>query len=80
MSHQPFSRADRNRIHRGRRADRPRNPAARFPWASSVIRRECPAQSTVSVGEYMKLIYDDRDVSRIALRRHPLFRRIARTA
>ena len=79
MSRQPFSRADRNRIRRGRRTDRPRAAGARAPWATNVVRREHPGRTCVSLGEYLKLIYDERDVARVAMRRHPLFRRIART-
>lgn len=79
MSRQPFSRADRNRIRRGRRTDRPRVAAARFPWASEVMRRENPGPF-MSVTGYMKLIYDERDVARIAFRRNPMFRHIDRIA
>ncbi len=82
MSAQPFSRADRNRVKRGRRHERPVNVKAVGRWAGNVLRRENPGAKYHDAGALLRLVYPERS-AHIAIgkiRRHPLMRLIDRPA
>lgn len=57
MSHQPYSRADRNRVRRGLRSDRPVNAKAWAAWSTSVMRNENPGARYWPLADQLKLVY-----------------------